>query len=51
MTVSPQNRVGLPRINEPAPDFTAPTTDGVKALSDYGGKLIGPDPGSVFPTC
>ena len=29
---------GLPRINEPAPDFNALTTDGQKQLSDYRGK-------------
>jgi peroxiredoxin (alkyl hydroperoxide reductase subunit C) len=32
--------IGLPRLNEAAPDFTAPTTHGVKSLSDYRGKWL-----------
>jgi peroxiredoxin (alkyl hydroperoxide reductase subunit C) len=53
MTVSPQIRVGLPRINEPAPDFTAPTTDGVRALSDYRGKwlVLFSHPADFTPVC
>lgn len=30
----------LPRMNEPAPAFEAPTTHGVKKLSDYKGKWL-----------
>ena len=30
--------VGLPRLNQRAPEFNAPTTDGVKCLDDYQGK-------------
>ncbi|MCL4556262.1 MAG: redoxin domain-containing protein, partial [Gammaproteobacteria bacterium] len=32
--------IGLPRLNAPAPDFTAVTTHGVKSLSDYKGKWL-----------
>lgn len=35
-----QAPMGLPRMNEPAPDFTALTTHGVKSLSDYKGKWL-----------
>ena len=35
--------VPMPRLNEPAPAFTAPTTDGQLSLSDFAGK--------GFPTC
>lgn len=30
--------VGLPRLNEPAPEFEAVTTHGVIRLSDYRGR-------------
>jgi len=31
---------GMPRLNEAAPAFEAPTTDGVKKLEDYSGKWL-----------
>lgn len=31
---------GLPRLNERAPEFNAPTTDGVKTLDSYKGKWL-----------
>ena len=31
---------GLPRLNERAPEFKAPTTDGEKCLDDYKGKWL-----------
>jgi len=40
----------LPRLNERAPDFKAPTTAGVKQLSDYAGKwLVLFSPPADFP--
>ena len=46
-------KAGLPRLNEPAPDFTAPTTDGVKSLSDYKGKwlVLFSHPADFTPVC
>ena len=45
----------LPRLNEPAPDFEAPTTHGVKRLSDYtkAGKwvLLFSHPADFTPVC
>jgi peroxiredoxin (alkyl hydroperoxide reductase subunit C) len=45
----------LPRLNEPAPDFEAPTTQGVKRLSDYtnAGKwvLLFSHPADFTPVC
>ncbi len=35
-----QQAPALPRLNEPAPAFEAPTTDGVKKLEDYRGKWL-----------
>ena len=35
-----QQTGGLPRINEPAPDFQVLTTDGEKSLTDYRGKWL-----------
>lgn len=45
--------VGLPRLNEAAPDFTAPTTHGVKSLSDYRGKwlVLFSHPADFTPVC
>lgn len=31
---------GLPRINEPAPDFKVNTTHGERSLADYKGKWL-----------
>lgn len=44
---------GLPRINEPAPDFNALTTDGQKQLSDYRGKwlVLFSHPADFTPVC
>ena len=30
-----ESRTGLPRLNEPAPDFEAVTTQGIVRLSDF----------------
>lgn len=44
---------GLPKINAPAPAFTAPTTDGPKSLSDYKGKwlVLFSHPADFTPVC
>ncbi|MGQ9692001.1 MAG: peroxiredoxin [Thermaceae bacterium] len=46
-------QTGLPRLNEPAPDFTAVTTQGVKRLSDYKGKwvVLFSHPADFTPVC
>ena len=43
----------MPRINEPAPAFTAPTTQGVKTLEDYRGKwlVLFSHPADFTPVC
>ncbi len=43
----------LPRLNEPAPDFTAPTTHGPKSLKDYGGRwlVLFSHPADFTPVC
>lgn len=43
----------MPRINEPAPDFTARTTHGVKKLADYKGKwlVLFSHPADFTPVC
>ncbi|CAN5405435.1 peroxiredoxin [soil metagenome] len=43
----------MPRINEPAPDFTAKTTDGMRSLSDYRGKwlVLFSHPADFTPVC
>ncbi len=43
----------MPRINEPAPAFTAPTTHGVKTLEDYKGKwlVLFSHPADFTPVC
>jgi peroxiredoxin (alkyl hydroperoxide reductase subunit C) len=48
-----QNGFGLPRLNEPAPDFEAKTTHGVKRLSDYRGKwlILFSHPADFTPVC
>lgn len=44
---------GFPRLNEPAPDFTAPTTHGMKTLSDYKGRwvVLFSHPADFTPVC
>ena len=44
---------GLPRINEPAPDFDALTTGGRKRLADYRGKwlILFSHPADFTPVC
>jgi peroxiredoxin (alkyl hydroperoxide reductase subunit C) len=43
----------LPRLNEPAPDFDALTTDGRKTLADYKGKwlVLFSHPADFTPVC
>lgn len=43
----------LPRLNEPVPDFDAPTTEGRKRLSDYKGKwlVLFSHPADFTPVC
>ncbi len=45
--------VGLPRINEPAPDFSANTTFGPRSLDDYKGKwlVLFSHPADFTPVC
>ena len=45
--------VRLPRLNEPAPDFHAPTTHGEKRLSDYKGRwlILFSHPADFTPVC
>lgn len=48
-----QTPAGLPRMNEPAPDFTALTTHGMKSLADYKGKwlVLFSHPADFTPVC
>lgn len=50
VTFSPR---GMPRMNEPAPDFEAVTTHGVRKLSDYKGKwlILFSHPADFTPVC
>ncbi|MGX6646604.1 peroxiredoxin [Maricaulaceae bacterium MS644] len=43
----------LPGINQPAPDFTAPTTHGERSLADYRGKwlILFSHPADFTPVC
>ncbi len=44
---------GMPRLNEPAPEFAAKTTHGLKKLSDYKGKwlVLFSHPADFTPVC
>ena len=44
---------GLPRLNEPAPDFHARTTHGDRSLADYRGKwlILFSHPSDFTPVC
>lgn len=48
-----QNPVGLPRISEPAPEFSANTTQGPIKLSQYRGKwvMLFSHPADFTPVC
>jgi len=48
-----QEITGLPRLNAPAPDFTAKTTHGTIKLSDYKGKwvVLFSHPADFTPVC
>ncbi len=52
-TVETNEVFGMPRLNEPAPEFEAPTTHGVKKLSDYRGKwlVLFSHPADFTPVC
>lgn len=45
--------VAFPQLNQPAPEFTAKTTHGVKSLSDYKGKwvVLFSHPADFTPVC
>jgi len=53
-TITPMKEtVGLPRLNERAPEFEAPTTHGVRKLADYQGKwlVLFSHPADFTPVC
>lgn len=52
-TVEQAEYPGFPRLNEPAPEFEALTTHGVKKLSDYHGKwlILFSHPADFTPVC
>jgi peroxiredoxin (alkyl hydroperoxide reductase subunit C) len=53
METSAQNAPAMPRLNEPAPAFDAPTTHGRKTLEDYRGKwlVLFSHPADFTPVC
>lgn len=53
MSDTTEQRTQLPRINEPAPAFTAPSTHGQISLSDYAGKwvVLFSHPADFTPVC
>jgi peroxiredoxin 2/4 len=48
-----EEKINLPRLNEPAPQFTANTTHGPITLSDYKGKwvVLFSHPADFTPVC
>ncbi len=53
-TMTPvKETVGLPRLNERAPEFEAPTTHGIRKLADYQGKwlVLFSHPADFTPVC
>jgi peroxiredoxin (alkyl hydroperoxide reductase subunit C) len=48
-----ENTLQLPRLNEPAPDFEAKTTHGMRKLADYKGKwlILFSHPADFTPVC
>lgn len=48
-----ETNIPMPRLNERAPDFDAPTTDGRKTLDDYKGKwlILFSHPADFTPVC
>lgn len=48
-----ETSIGLPRLNAPAPEFTAKTTHGEVSLSDYRGKwlVLFSHPSDFTPVC
>ena len=50
---APQSTSPMPRLNEPAPAFDAPTTHGRKTLEDYRGKwlVLFSHPADFTPVC
>lgn len=53
MTEHTANGYPMPRLNEPAPDFTALTTHGTRSLVDYRGKwlILFSHPADFTPVC
>src|SRR5947209_4925619 len=50
---TPETASSLPRINDPAPDFEAKTTQGMLKLSDFKGKwvVLFSHPADFTPVC
>lgn len=53
MENQPNTNSGMPRLNEPAPAFDAPTTHGRRKLEDYRGKwlVLFSHPADFTPVC
>ena len=53
MTNETTSAPAMPRLNEPAPAFDAPTTHGRKTLEDYRGKwlVLFSHPADFTPVC